>query len=289
MTEAKASRQKRTSHSPVVHERPAPKKSLSQNFLIHEAVVQDILEAVGDIKAGTLVECGVGKGALTLSLAQKYKHIPLVGVDIDARCITHTQHRLKHVSQVSLYTLDLLSDAFFQMLKTVDDPLTFVGNLPYHISSQVMIRLIQVWPRTARMVFMFQKEFAQRLRANPAEEAFGKLSVLFQCFYDIRKAVSLNPSSFFPRPSVQSEVLVFAPLEKPHVPFENIMSLTRFLSMAFMHRRKTLRYNLKKVLGPKHLDVIRDVLAQENITLDHRAEIVPIPLWGQISEALVNR
>ncbi len=271
-----------------VHEKIAPRKRFSQNFLVNEKAVQDIVESLGPVKSGTILECGVGKGALTGPLAKKYPKVPIVGVDIDRDCLAAAEQALKGFDNVTLLNVDLCGDEFFQLIKQLKSPITFIGNLPYHISSQVLLRLIQTWPQTSKMVFMFQKEFAERLRAHPAEEAFGKLSVLFQCFYEIRKAISLSPGSFYPRPTVNSEVLVFTPLKDPVVPYERMIQLTKFLGLAFMHRRKTLRYNLKRVLRPRHLDYIKNVLAKEGITLDHRAEIVPVNLWGAISEVITK-
>ena len=271
-----------------IEQNPAPKKRFSQNFLVNPKAVEMMLDAVGEIKKGTIVECGVGKGALTQPLAQRYTRVPILGVDIDSRCIRHTQALTKKNKNVRLIEADLCGETFFQELTNLADPLTFIGNLPYHIASQVLLRIIQFWPRTHKIVFMLQKEFAQRLRASPSEPEFGKLTVLFQSYFGIQKVISLNPESFFPRPDVKSEVLVFTPLKKPVLSFEHITHLSKFLGMAFMHRRKTLRYNLKLVLGPRHLDVIRDVLSKDGITLDHRAEIVPVSTWGAISEALIH-
>lgn len=271
-----------------IHQKLIPKKHLSQNFLVSDKAIKMILSALGDIKRGTIIECGVGKGALTIPLAKKYTSVPILGVDIDPACLRHTQSALKDEKHVRLIETDLCSEEFFQELTQMKTPLTFVGNLPYHIASQIIIRLIQVWPKTHKMVFMFQREFAQRLRANPAEPEFGKLSVLFQSYYEIQKVISLSPECFFPRPEVKSEVLIFTPLKKPVVKFEHIMHLSKFLGLAFTHRRKTLRYNLKMVLGPRHLDVVKSVLSKEGITLDHRAEIVPVSTWGVLSEALLH-
>jgi 16S rRNA (adenine1518-N6/adenine1519-N6)-dimethyltransferase len=273
-----------------IQQHPDPKRKFSQNFLVNEKAIKMILKALGDVKSGTLIECGVGKGAITLPLAKKYPKRPIVGIDIDSRCIRHTESLLNKskVNNVKLLETDLCGDTFFHEISDQKYPLSFIGNLPYHIASQVLLRVIQFWPHTHKMVFMFQKEFAERLRASPSEPTFGKLSVLFQSYYDLKKVISLEPDSFYPRPEVQSEVLVFTPLKKPAVKYEHIMYLSKFLGMAFMHRRKTLRYNLKLVLGPRHLDVVKNVLSKDGITLDHRAEIVPVSTWGAISEALIN-
>jgi 16S rRNA (adenine1518-N6/adenine1519-N6)-dimethyltransferase len=220
-----------------------PKRSLGQNFLISDMVVDRILFAVKHDTFSELVEVGPGLGALTEDLIKLGKPMKLIELDRlfadywrtrAAASVTPMQLIEGDALQISWGTLGIQPGALF------------VANLPYQISSSIVIERSLDPAGIVRMILMFQKEVAQRLMARASTKEYGLLTVIGQTFWDISTVCDAGPRDFFPPPNVASRVLLFRRRVTPELQTpEEAQGFLRFAKAAFSHRRKLLLRNLQ--------------------------------------------
>lgn len=240
----------------------AAKRSLGQNFLVSDLVIERIHGAVSDLEPLSLIEVGPGAGALTDGLLAR--GLPLRLVELDSGFAAYWRERGAEVLEADALRID--------WDKLVPGPrCVLVSNLPYQISSSLVIDRC-LGREVAGMVLMFQKEVAQRLRASASTEDYGMLSVIAQTFWKIDVVTEAGPRDFSPAPRVASRVLVFRP-----VAGEPVGDRQRFLSFvkaAFSQRRKLLRKNLSGWMGPRGLDeaIFMDKIASFGLKETARAE-----------------
>jgi 16S rRNA (adenine1518-N6/adenine1519-N6)-dimethyltransferase len=210
----------------------APKRSLGQNFLVSEMVVEKIMTFVERAKPEEIIEVGPGLGALT----DRLKAIaPLKLVELDRKFVEYWR-----TQGFDVFEVDALKAEWSDLLKGKEK--VVVGNLPYQISSRLVIDLSFVTPPPKAMIFMFQKEVAEKLTARPSTEAYGLLSVIAQSYWDISLVTNAGMQDFYPAPNVGSRVMIFKPLKS--VPERNARFLG-FVKAAFAQRRKFLIKNLQ--------------------------------------------
>lgn len=214
-----------------------PKKSLGQNFLVSDHVIQKIIGAAEKTKPRFLLEIGPGPGALTFHLKSLTENYQLIELD---RVISE-YWRSQGLKLIEADALQLDWSPFF----TEQRPLTLVSNLPYQISSSLVIdRSLDPEPFD-HMILMFQKEVAQRLRARQKDELYGMLSVVAQSFWKMETLTEAGPGDFFPPPKVASRVLTFSKKESP---VGDKRKYFRFVKAAFVHPRKLMASNLQEQL-----------------------------------------
>lgn len=211
----------------------SPKRSLGQNFLIDPHVVEKIIAAVNDLKPQALIEIGPGAGSLTVKLRDLGLELRLIELDRDFAKYWQTQGCT--VIEGDALQLDWTALA-------VGSGSVLVSNLPYQISSSLVIDRSLGPAEVGAMVLMFQKEVAQRIAAKPRGKEYGLLSVVAQLFWEIKTVVEAGPRSFWPAPKVASRVLAFR--RRAGAPLGEGLSLLRFIKAAFSHRRKILWKNL---------------------------------------------
>jgi len=215
-----------------------PKKSLGQNFLISDLVIQKIIKAAVGTKPGFLLEIGPGPGALTFHLKNITKNFQLIELDR----VMAEHWRSQGFSLVEADALQIDWTPFFKQTR----PLTLVSNLPYQISSSLVIdRCLDPEPLDY-MVLMFQKEVAQRLRARMQDELYGMLSVVAQSFWKMETVADVSSRDFFPPPKVSSRVLYF---ETKPSPVADKRKYFKFVKAAFLHPRKLMASNLEEGLS----------------------------------------
>jgi 16S rRNA (adenine1518-N6/adenine1519-N6)-dimethyltransferase len=248
-----------------------PKRSLGQNFLISDHVVESILTAAKSSEFTDLVEVGPGLGAITDDLITI--GAPMQVIELDKRFAESWRSKGLHVIEADALTVNWTG------LGLRENSL-FVSNLPYQISSSIVIdRSIQP-ANIRRMVLMFQKEVAQRLTAKPSTKEYGLLSVIAQTFWQISKVVDAGPGAFFPPPKVTSRVMMFKRRDIPEleVSADASVSPNGFLSFtkaAFSQRRKLLSRNLYGSYFSSRegfLPQIEKLLLDEGFTITARAE-----------------
>lgn len=244
------------------------KRSLGQNFLISDYVIESILQAVGQSSAEILIEIGPGLGALTDRLIKTNK--PLRLIELDQRFASYWRKRDCDVVEVDALQFDWRSIKNAQHL--------LVSNLPYQISSSIVMEMSLHQDFMCEMILMFQKEVAQRIQAKPRSEHYGLLSVIAQCFWQIEKICEARPQDFYPAPKVASRVLKF----RRHNQF-NIRDSLKFLNFvkgAFAHRRKMLKKNLLS-LSLNEVQ-IESAFSSLDIGAQVRAEELTLAQWANL-------
>lgn len=210
-----------------------PDKSLGQNFLIDASVLAAILKAAEIAPENTVLEVGPGLGVLTRELAVRAGRV--VAVEFDRRLLPVLEETLT-ASNLEL----ACADAMTYDLDQLPAGSLLVANLPYNIATPLLARLLESG-RFKRLVFLIQREVAERLTAPPGEESFGALSLLVAYFGTAKVVRTVKPSAFFPAPEVSSSVVRLE--MKPDVCPDP--ALFKLIKTAFAHRRKTLKKNLR--------------------------------------------
>ena len=206
-----------------------PKKSLGQNFLQDNNVIEKLIRFIQPSKTDSFVEIGAGTGALTSRLAPIAGRI--VAVEIDKGLIPF----LDQIPSVEVLNEDIRK-VNLQTFYT-GNKLRAVGNLPYYISTSILTSLIQQREFLQDMILMFQEEVAQRILAPPSTSEYGLLSVLAQYYCVIEKGFRISRNCFQPKPDIESRVLRFSFRKEPLHSYDTYM---KFLAHAFSQRRKKL-------------------------------------------------
>tara|TARA_B100001540_G_scaffold315847_1_gene344121 strand:- start:702 stop:1505 length:804 start_codon:yes stop_codon:yes gene_type:complete len=223
----------------------APKKSLGQNFLIDQNIINKIVNVKKIKKNSTIVEIGPGYGSLTkkiLGLNPK----KLILIEKDKKLSIFLKKQFAHLKNIKVINQDILNEINYN---NVDNNIIVFGNLPYNISTKVLTSLILIkkWPPWYEsLIFMFQKEVADRIIAKHNTKQFGRLSVISNWRLDVTKHFEISKNCFSPSPKVNSTLLSFKPksnIYKIKNP-ENLEIVTRIL---FSNRRKMINKNFKKL------------------------------------------
>lgn len=270
------------------------KPKLGQNFLASDAAAVRIVEALGDLSEATVLEIGPGRGALTDLLARKSRR--LIAVELDR--VLSAQLRMKFNMQhnVEIIEGDILTvelDTIFGAkpgslhtgLNFAPEPARVVGNLPYYITSDILLRLLEYNRYFSIIVIMVQKEVADRLAASPGSRDYGLLSATTQLYGRVERLFTLSPAAFSPPPKVHSSVVritIKPQLESLRVPEAEFIA---FLKLCFGQKRKTLWNNLKTRYDENRL---RTALAKSGVKPAIRAEALPLERTAALFRALSN-
>lgn len=254
-----------------------PKKSLGQNFLIADHVVEKITKAVEDFSPKSVIEVGPGLGSLTHSLTEsdKLKSAKFELIELDSVFAEYWRKR-----GFQLQEADALNIDWTALVNRLDKPCVFVSNLPYQISSRIVVDR-SMEPGLAGMVLMFQKEVAQRMQAKCGDELYGFLSVVVQSFWSTRTVSEAGPRDFDPPPKVASRVLEFRPRENS-IRRERYLT---FLKAAFRQPRKLMASNLSSLADLKR-DQIELVLKNRGLSEKSRAEELKVEDFLSIAHDL---
>jgi 16S rRNA (adenine1518-N6/adenine1519-N6)-dimethyltransferase len=259
------------------------KPKLGQNFLNDAQAVQRIAASLGDLSGRTVVEIGPGAGAITSALAARAAHVVAVELDHDLAAHLRTQFPLDRVTVVNR---DVLLYDFAAASTATGQPLLVFGNLPYGITSQILLKLAASHTSLDRAVLMVQREVADRIAAPPGSRDYGLLSVTVQMYGPAEKLFTLPPESFSPPPDVHSTVFRwrFAPR------FVELgldeASFLPFVRKAFAQKRKTLANNLRAAgIVPA---AAAAALAHAAIDPQARAEALPIEALAALWHSIQN-
>ncbi|HEX4320898.1 MAG TPA: 16S rRNA (adenine(1518)-N(6)/adenine(1519)-N(6))-dimethyltransferase RsmA [Acidobacteriaceae bacterium] len=262
-----------------------PKPKLGQNFLRDPRAIQRIASALGEIGTRTVAEIGPGKGAITELLAAQAKH--LIAIELDRELAWTLQERFSSehgFPNVTVVRKDVLEFDFSAAAKDAGQPLLIVGNLPYYITSPILLRLAASAAALDKAVVMVQREVADRVTAKPGSRDYGLLSVTLQLYGSTESLFTLPPEAFNPPPEVHSTVFrwTFAPrfteLAIPEAPF------IAFLKQSFAQKRKTLSNNLRA--AGRSSASIAEALTAAKIPLQARAETLSIEELAALWRAL---
>jgi 16S rRNA (adenine1518-N6/adenine1519-N6)-dimethyltransferase len=266
-----------------------PKKQLGQNFLTDPAFAEMIVARSGILPDDVVLEIGAGLGALTIPLARVAQKIFAVEKDRQIIDILRTEMRVRNISNVELIDHNILSLDINALANDIGRQMVVVGNLPYNISSQILIQLIKARDVLKHAVLMFQKEMAQRITAQPGGKDYGRLAVMLMYCANIKKIADVKAALFFPKPKVDSEVLSIRFRTESSCVAKDEDFLFRVVKAAFSKRRKTMR----NALAGSDLNIDRHtaqhVLEQEGIDPIRRAETLHVEEFVRLSNSLDRR
>ncbi|MBF0621666.1 MAG: ribosomal RNA small subunit methyltransferase A [Magnetococcales bacterium] len=253
------------------------RKSLGQNFLKDEHTAWRIVELSG-VKAGDrVVEIGPGLGSLTQPLLEKAGHI--VAIEQDQRMIPPLKERLEGIGTLEVIHGSGVTMDYTELANRLGGPIHIVANLPYQVSSPILLQLLAHWRSIKTMTLMFQREVADRLVAKPATKAYGSLSVQCQTWTVPKKVLTVPPGAFLPPPKVHSAVVHFTMLQEPAVDIDDIESYREVIRAAFNQRRKTLRNSMKRV----H-EASENWLARADIDSKRRGETLSLEEFARLAK-----
>ena len=278
--------------------RPKAKPKLGQHFLSSEDAAMRIVEALGDVSQSTVLEIGPGRGILTSPLARRAHR--LIAVELDRVLASQLRLKFGMSRNVEIIEGDILKIDFDSLfgpkpglgrpgieLKT--EPVKVVGNLPYYITSEILLRLFDYAKYFESIVIMVQREVADRIAAEPGGRDYGLLSATAQLYARVENLFTLPPGAFSPPPKVHSSVLRLTlepQQEKLGVAGDGFgAGFIDFLRLSFGQKRKTLWNNLRSKYEEKDL---RRALAEAEVKPAARAETLSLDASAAIYRALHN-
>lgn len=227
-----------------------PRKRFSQNFLQDQSIINAIVQSIHLSRSDNVVEIGPGLGALTKPLLEELDSLTAIEIDTDLQ--QYLQERPEFQNKLKLINSDALKVDF----ASLGNNLRLIGNLPYNISTPLLIKLLHFTPYILDMHFMLQKEVADRLVATHGNKTYGRLSVMVQCYYEVSHVLDVDRHAFYPVPKVESSIVRLTPIENPPLIATSFESLETLVGKAFSMRRKTLANNLKPLLSADDISSI---------------------------------
>jgi 16S rRNA (adenine1518-N6/adenine1519-N6)-dimethyltransferase len=257
------------------------KPKLGQNFLGDVQAIDRIVHALGELRRETVVEIGPGRGAITRALAAQAGHV--IAIELDSALAGQLRSQFPP-QRVTVIQADVLGFDFPGAATQAGRPLVVAGNLPYYITSPILLKLAESHAALDRAVLMVQREVADRIVAGPGSRDYGVLSVAVQMYGPVEPLFTLPPAAFSPPPDVYSTVFRwrFAPRFADLGVEED--GFLRFVRQVFAHKRKTLANNLRAAgLKP---EIIQGALSRACIPAQARAEALSLEelarLWIEL-------
>ena len=263
-----------------------PSKSLGQNFLRDKRVLDRIVGLAGITEQDRVLEIGPGLGALTEELAKQAGRV--VAVEKDKKLIPGLTELAQQYGNIELIPEDSLTVNFRSLFKggkikgvnIKGGGIKVVSNLPYSVSTPILIKLLEARDIFSLLVLMLQLEVGERIAAGPGTKRYGSISVLLQTYFDIKLEFRVPPSAFWPKPKVYSVVLKMVPLKTPRVPISDEKLYEKVIRAAFSSRRKMLGNSLKSAF-PK--DSVLKALESSGIDPKRRAETLTIQEFAAVA------
>lgn len=265
------------------------KKSFGQNFLTDTNILQKIVDTAEIDRNVNVIEIGPGIGALTEFLAENAAEV--MAFEIDERLVPILEDTLRDHDNIKVINEDVLKADLQTRVKEFKNPnlpIKVVANLPYYITTPILMHLIESKIPFAEFVVMMQKEVADRISAEPNTKAYGSLSIAVQYYMTAKVAFVVPRTVFVPAPNVDSAILKMTRREQPLVEVKDEDFFFRVSKISFVHRRKTLWNNLTSHFG-KSEEVktkLEQALGNANIKPSIRGEALSIPDFARLSDAL---
>ncbi len=257
-------------------------KALGQHFLKNPRILKKIVRIIRPQEFDLIIEIGPGRGALTLPLVSQAGQV--IAIEKDSSLAGFLQK--KDWPNLKVLEADILKVDFKKLIeKGTWQAVKLVGNLPYSISSPLLFKILGEKELFSECVFLFQKEFAERICAQPGTKKYGPLSVLFQVYFSTKLHFFVPPDSFSPPPRVESALVSLQKREKPLFQLDEEVFL-KFLKKSFQHRRKTLFNNLTRLQYPPSL--LRKAFQKFELTNSLRPEQLTISQLVSLYKFLVG-
>ena len=265
------------------------RKEFGQNFLNDPAFAEMLVTHADVSQEDVVLEIGSGLGALTIPIAKVAHKVYAVEKDIDLIGLLKTELLVAGLTNVVVLDQDILKIDWTGMIAAAGQTLLVMGNLPYNISSQVLVQLIRNRHGIGRAILMFQKELAERICAPPGIKAYGRLSVMLAYCAEITPLVTIPARLFFPRPKVDSTFLEIRFNQEPAYPAKDEALLFRVIKKAFGKRRKTLKNALMGNELQLDASTAPYFLKEAGIDPVRRAETLSVREFVRLSNCLFER
>ncbi len=258
------------------------KKTLGQNFLKDDNIVNKIVNATEYKKNNLVIEIGPGAGALTKKLLSKVDKALLYEIDTRLEKILN-----KELSEYNNY--DIIFDDFLNRNVNDDisnynfDNLYIVANLPYYITTPIISKIIEDKIPAREIIIMIQKEVADRLCASVGTKEYGQLTVFLNYFYDIKKVTNVSKNSFVPKPKVDSAVIKMVKKDKLEY-VKDLDFFSKIVKDSFRFKRKTIKNNLCNY----DMEKIEKILEKYNFDVNTRSENIPYYVFVEIANELLK-
>lgn len=257
-------------------------KSLGQNFLTDFQIIDKILEGANISSEDTVIEIGPGNGALTAPLAKIAKKI--LAIEIDKKLIPILSKNLSGFQNTKIINEDILKVDLHALIgKTNSDSVKVIGNLPYYITTPIIMKILEEYVPVKSITVMVQKEVADRLLAAPSTKEYGALSVVVQYYCDVHHITDVPRTSFYPRPNVDSTVIRLDIAKKSNIAIMSDPIFFKTIKASFAQRRKTLSNSLCTIGLPK--DKVLLALLNADINPERRGETLSIEEFAKLSNA----
>lgn len=258
-------------------------KSLGQNFLIDDSVLTDIVDGAEVNKDDLIIEIGPGVGSLTAQLIGNAKKV--VSIELDNDLIPILQEELGQYENFTLIHKDALKVDFNEIIGD-EKSVKLVANLPYYVTTPIIVKLLKDNYNFKSLTIMIQKEVAERINAEPNCKEYGALSLLVQYYCDTKIVRKVSPGSFIPRPKVDSIVIRLDRLSEKRVEVKDEKLMFEIIRNAFNMRRKTM-WNAVKFLGMKK-EEIEKAFELSGIDQKRRGETLSLHEFALLSDNIIN-
>lgn len=258
-------------------------KSLGQNFLVDQNIIGKIVDGLEIAEDDRVIEIGPGVGALTVGLSEEAGSVK--SIEIDKKLLPILGEVLKDCNNTEVINNDFLKTDLHQL--TDDKPYKIIGNLPYYITTPIIMKILEQGPKPELMVFMIQKEVAKRLSANPSTKDYGAITVAVNYYCEVEYLFTVSKEVFIPKPNVDSAVIRLTPHKKPPVSVMDENMMFSIVRAGFGQRRKTLSNSLKQVDGLSSDDV-KQALEKVSIDPRRRAETLEISEFALLSDTVTS-
>jgi len=266
------------------------KKNFGQNFLIDSNILESIADSAEVDKEDCVLEIGPGIGSLTQVLAERCRQV--VAVEIDRNLIPILKETLGDYENIEIIQADILKADIDTLIEEKNNgkPIKVVANLPYYITTPIIMDLLENKRKVESMTIMVQKEVAERMQAKPSTKEYGALSIAVQYYCDAAVDMIVQPSCFMPRPKVASAVITLRVLKNPRVHVLDEKLFFWIVKCAFGQRRKTLLnglYNLSELGFTKEelTEILQKVCKNEKV----RGEALSIETFGELTNEIFRR
>lgn len=262
-------------------------KSLGQNFLINDEVIEKIVESANISNEDLIIEIGPGLGTLTKRLLEKAKKV--IAIELDKRMISILQERFSLYDNFKLINDDILKVNLNEIIQNEKDikEVKIVANLPYYITTPIIMKLLEDKLTLKSITVMVQKEVAKRLTSNPGSKQAGAITYAVNYYCEPEEIVLVPNSSFIPEPEVESEVIKLNLRNNPPVKIRSEEVFFKLIKASFMQRRKTLVNGITNS-GLMSKEEIKTLLKKVNLPENVRGEVLTMQDFAKLTNEYIS-
>ena len=252
------------------------KKSLGQNFLVDKNIIRKIVNLTS-ITNKNIIEIGPGYGSLTDEILKKKPRLLSI-IEKDLFLYRQLKFKYSKIKNIKIYSADILN---FDLEKIIKNNSIIFGNLPYNISSQILVKILKFkkWPpKFNNLIFMFQKELGDKILGNYFSKNYGRLAILANYRLNFSDKFLVSPNCFFPKPKITSMVINFKPKERKTYNIKDLSNLEKITNIFFSKKRKMINKVIKNVLNR------REIQSLGNLKLNSRPSELKPEIYYKITE-----